>query len=423
MPTLPGSACDNPEAFEFVWRIAAFSPILRLHSERPMNESLGKETRRQFLEAGAIGFAGVALGASVPFIAKAGQRSDYKVFSEGRIGRVRARNRLIRAATAEGASPGGRMNAQGLRIYESLAKGGIGTIITGHIVAARNGDATVNQTHLDDDRYVAAARNMVEVVRRSDPRCVIIAQLTHGGTGAMVDPVAPSELPGRKVRVLSIREIQDIVAQFAAAAGRARAAGFDGVEFHGAHGYLLSSFLRAATNRRDDEYGGSCRQRAAIVRQIIAAARKHVGSDYPILIKMNANDDGEDEAAIPGFVEMASELQSTGIDALEISGLNAVRTPIDTPAQESYFLKFAERANVTVPIILTGGNRSIERMEGVIRKGKIDFFGLARPLVREPDLPARWLDGRGPDVSACISCNGCFAALTKEKRVTHCTQI
>ncbi len=345
------------------------------------------------------------------------------MFSEGRIAGLRTKNRLVRSATAEGASPDGRMNAEGLSIYERLAQGGAGLIITGHVVAARDGDIHANQTHLDDDRYLEAARAIAETVHRNGPGSKVVAQLSHGGPNALVDPIAPSDTgarrDGKAPRVLSASGIEDVVAQFAASIGRARAAGFDGVELHGAHSFLLNAFLSPTTNKRDDEYGGSAARRASIVAKIVAAARREVGPDFPILIKVSCNDQGEDEAAMAGFVEMAGEIEKAGVDAIDISGRNPVRTKIDSPAKEAYFLPYAQSPHFGVPVILTGGHRSIDRMEAILQ-GNVQFLGLARPLVREPDLPARFLAGSSA-VAACRSCNGCLRELAKT--VTHCVRL
>jgi len=188
----------------------------------------------------------------------------------------------------------------------------------------------------------------------------------------------------------------------------------------------LSCFLSPYTNRRTDEYGGSIRNRARMVREIIAQARAKVGN-WPILIKVNCTDDVEGGIDIDTFPDLAEEIQATGIDAIEISGgmrdclvrseaelgFRPVPSPdahtrIGRPEKQSYFLKYAERLNLNIPVILVGGNRDIERLEEIVRQGKVDFVALCRPLIREPDLPNRWLEGRGGKTTKCISCNSCI---------------
>jgi 2,4-dienoyl-CoA reductase-like NADH-dependent reductase (Old Yellow Enzyme family) len=129
-----------------------------------------------------------------------------------------------------------------------------------------------------------------------------------------------------------------VVARFAASISRAMEAGFDGVEIHGAHGFLLNAFLSPTTSKRDDEYGGSAARRATVIAKIVAAARRKVGPHYPILIKVSCNDQGEDESAMAGFAETVGEIEQAGVDAVDVSGRDPVRTAIDGPAKEAYFL-------------------------------------------------------------------------------------
>lgn len=397
-----------------------------------MSRNYDKITRRRFLGLGAAGVAiaalsrgsaGEALGSTLMADAKA-SKSGYRLFSEGRIADLRTTNRLIRSATAEGASPDGRMNAEGLKLYEQLAQGGVGLIITGHIVAAHGGDDHGKQTHLDDDMYIEAAKSIADTVHRQGPGCKVVAQLSHAGPNALVDPIGPSEAStsrnGTSPRVLSIGEIDNLIEQFAASIRRAKEAGFDGIEIHGAHGYLLSSFLSPKMNQRDDEYGGSAARRASIIAKIVSAARRDVGSGFPVLIKVNCDDHGEDESAITGFAEMVRELEKAGVDAIDVSGMMAIRLRIDEPAKEAYFLPFAERARLKVPVILTGGHRSIARMESILQQGNVQFLAMARPLLREPDLPRRLLEGSST-AATCISCNRCLRGLGTAP--THCRQL
>jgi 2,4-dienoyl-CoA reductase-like NADH-dependent reductase (Old Yellow Enzyme family) len=387
----------------------------------------GKSTRREFLQSNAalLACAGCALSGTDEKRGSA-PRNNYLVFSKGRIAGLQIKNRLARSAAAEGASPEGRMTREGLAIYQNLASGGAGLIMTGHMVAISGGDAHQNQTHIDDDRYLDALKQITETVHKNGAGSRVFAQISHAGPNGIIDPIAPSEMParagGKKPRVLSTSEVVDLIAQFAASIHRAKSAGFDGVEIHGAHGYLLSSFLSPGTNKRSDEYGGTATGRAEIIRRIVAAAKEKVGRNYPIIIKVNCDDQGDNEAAFTGFAEIARELQKTGIDAIDISGTNPIRTGIDSAEKQSYFLPYAEHVTLKIPVILTGGNRSVESLEQIIKRGRVQFFGFARPLVREPDLPKRWLEGRGGPGAACISCNDCLQTMMKAPP-THCVRV
>lgn len=364
--------------------------------------SPGPATRRRFLELG--------VGAAV-----LGRPSG--VFSEGRLSNLRLKNRLVRSATAEGACREGEMTEAGLDIYRALARGGVGLIITGHMAVMPSGRAEPTQTCIYDDRFTGSIRRIAEVVHKSDKGCKVIAQIGHTGMQSGVsEPVGPSTKawPQRKTtpRALTTPEVEGVVAHFAQAARRVKQAGFDGAELHAAHGYLLSSFLSPYTNTRTDKYGGSMERRATIIREILEQARALVGPRFPILIKMNCDDGVEGGIDIDSFPLLAREIEKAGIQALEVSGNNPVRQ-VGTPEGQSFFLKHVQRLPLSVPVILTGGNRSIMRLEEIFKMGKLDYFGLARPLVREPDLPNRWLEGRGGQESTCTSCNRCLAALGK----------
>jgi len=205
-----------------------------------------------------------------------------------------------------------------------------------------------------------------------------------------------------------------------------KALGFDGVQLHAAHGGLLSCFLSPYTNRRDDVYGGSVKNRARMVREIVSGAREKVG-DFPILIKMNGTDYVPGGIGVEDLPELAQEMQSCGVDAIEVSGgmwdclarteeelgfrpapAPESHTRIERPDKQSYFLKYAERLDLDIPVILVGGNRDVERLEEIVRGDKVDFVALCRPLISEPDLPQRWLEGRGKNTTDCISCNACL---------------
>jgi 2,4-dienoyl-CoA reductase-like NADH-dependent reductase (Old Yellow Enzyme family) len=384
-----------------------------------------RTTRREFLEIGAAGAAGVALA---PLAAErvaaygADDAARSAIFSGSRIAGLELDNRLVRASTAEGASPDGRMSEAGLKIYRDLAAGGIGLILSGHMVAVRGGDAHANQTHIHDDGYLPALRRIADAVHDTAPGCPIVAEISHGGRAGITDPVAPSEVPSRgsakPPRVLSAAEIEEVVGQYAAAVKRAREAGFDGVEIHGAHGYLLASFLSQRTNHRDDRYGGSPQRRATIIREIMEQARRLVGPDYPILIKMNGNDHGTGEEAAEAFAAIAREVEKADVDAIEVSGQLPCRVDIDSPDDEAYFLEFTELVDVEVPVILTGGHRSLDHIATVLANPRVDLVGVARPVIREPGLPNRWRAREGSATAACISCNRCLRILGTE--ATHC---
>ena len=215
---------------------------------------------------------------------------------------------------------------------------------------------------------------------------------------------------------MTVDDIQEIVLAFGEAASRAREAGFDGVQIHSAHGYLLSQFLSPAFNKRADEYGGSIENRARLLLEVLQHVRTHVGEDFPVLVKINSQDflDGgltpEDSLAVGGM------LQEAGIDAIELSGgtivsgkLSASRMGIKSEEKEAYFRDSARvfKEALRVPIIMVGGIRSFHLAERLVALGYTDYISMSRPFIREPDLIRRWAAG---DLrkAACISDNQCF---------------
>jgi 2,4-dienoyl-CoA reductase-like NADH-dependent reductase (Old Yellow Enzyme family) len=364
------------------------------------------------------------------------RRAEYKVFSEGRIAHLAVKNRLIRSATYEGGmTEDGRVTAEILSLYRSLAEGGVGTIITGHMAVTREGKASDRQICIYDDCHIAEIAQIAEVVHASGTDCKIVAQLSHAGRQVLHDNtvaecVGPSDVPSpilrKRARELTADEIQSIVDCYVDAIARVKKAGYDGVQLHAAHGYLLSSFLSPYTNRRDDQYGGSIEKRVTILREIIGKARESV-DDFPILIKMNCTDHVAGGIDIETFPEVAKEVSALGFDAIEVSGgmwdclirsekelgffplpIPEARTRINSLDKQSYFVRYAEKLALDIPVIVVGGHRNIETMEEIMSRGKVDFFALSRPLNSEPDLPNRWLEGRGSDKADCVSCNSCL---------------
>jgi 2,4-dienoyl-CoA reductase-like NADH-dependent reductase (Old Yellow Enzyme family) len=314
----------------------------------------------------------------------------------------------------------------GAEVFRALAAGGVGLIVTGFIAVSPGGRINDFGAMADDDRQVENLRLIVQAVRRADPDCKVVAQLAHVGPNArVVEPVAASSKPWRSglaaPRALTTGDVEQITRLFARAAARAKEAGFDGVQLHAAHGYLLSTFLSPYTNIRTDKYGGSFAHRARIIREIVARTRRLAGNRFPILVKMNCDDQVEGGLNLDTFPAAAREVVKAGAQVLEVSGANPCRTNLSDPAQHSYFLKYAQALPARVPVILTGGNRSIDRLEKLCRAGGADFFGLSRPLLREPDLPRRWLEGRGGEDAACPSCSQCIQALSAgDRAVTRC---
>jgi len=363
-----------------------------------------------------------------------------EVFEATTINGLRLANRLVRSATWEGlGEPDGRVNEGVLEIYRRLADGGVGLIITGYLAVRSDGRQHETQLGADRDDLVPGLAELAAAVH--DHGGKVVGQIVHCGGQAVrtacggQDPVAPSAVasPGypELPRELSADGIRDLVSCFAAAAGRLRSAGFDGVQLHGAHGYLLAQFLSPLRNQRTDDYGGSLANRARFACEVAAAVRAEVGADWPVMIKLNAHDFLEGSTTERDSTFLATALAAAGIDAIEVSGgtggsgkLGAARRNIETVDDEAYFLPQARAIRAAapgVPLMLVGGMRSLETIEAVLASGVADYIAMARPLIREPGLPARWAAGdrRRAD---CVSCSGCFAPAARGEGI-RCVQI
>lgn len=352
------------------------------------------------------------------------------LFEPMEINGLRLANRFVRSATWEGmAAPDGSSTPGLEQLMTVLAEGGVGLIITGHSYVEPAGQAGPWQLGIDRDECVPGLKSMTAAVHAGGGR--IVMQLAHAGLQADTAhtgtaPLAPSAVAGftkTPARELTLVDIDRVVHAFGSAARRARAAGFDGVQIHAAHGYLLSQFLSPAFNRRKDAYGGTVSRRARAILETVAAIRQQVGRAYPVLIKMNCTDALEEGLEVPEAVEVARMVQEAGVDAIEISGgtgasgsLRPVRTGITSEDREAYFKTAAQafRQAVSIPLMLVGGVRSYGVAEAIVTEGIADFISMSRPLIREPALINRWRSG---DLrkSFCLSDNKCFFPIRRGK--------
>ena len=356
-------------------------------------------------------------------------RNHYKLFSASWIAGLIIPNRLVRSATWDPSILSSRqMTGEVLELYRNLALGGVGMIITGGLPIYRERfpeEESDAPPRLYADLRVNGLGEMVQVVHQASGECKIIAQLEVGFVDAGPSSIS-SPFSSQPVRELSPEEIEQIITCFVNAILDMQSCGFDGVQLHAAHGGLLSRFLSPYTNRREDDFGGTTDRRSKIVREIVARARERVG-DFPILIKMNCTDYLAGGVDIENFPLLAQEIARAGVDAIEVSGgmweclfrpqeelgFRPVPAPeshtrIRQPEQQSYFLRYAEKLDLPIPLILVGGNRDVERLETILQSGNVDFMALCRPLIREPGLPNRWRAGLGGRLPECVSCNSCL---------------
>ncbi|MCK4750687.1 MAG: NADH:flavin oxidoreductase [Bacteroidales bacterium] len=398
-----------------------------------------RTTRRSFLRTGTAGaFAGLLgpsllasefYGSRKAASTRSTGRENYKIFSEGHIGKLGLKNRMVRSAAFMGMSHRA-YTEEAIAYYKALAEGGVGLIISGHMGVMKSDPSGVwyGSTRINDDDCISNISQMADVVHKADGSCKVIAQINNPGMQDIIkNPISPSGIYvgamqnlGKEFHIPTTGEVEEIVSEFVDAGERVGKAGFDGVQLHAAHGYLLSTFLSPYANRRTDKYGGSLEKRVTIVREIVEGIRERNGIDFPVLMKMNADEFIEGGIDIDSFPSLAREVAKTGLDAIEISSNNPIRPDLDDLEKQSYHLGYAEKLDLDIPVILTGGNKSVESLEAIIQEKKVDFFGFARPLIREPNLLNRWLEGTGNDICGCISCNLCFNFLAQgEKAECH----
>jgi 2,4-dienoyl-CoA reductase-like NADH-dependent reductase (Old Yellow Enzyme family) len=335
---------------------------------------------------------------------------------------LKLKNRIVRSATYEKmADEDGNVTDTLIDLYTALAKGGSGLIITGFTLVHPSGRAIRKMLSIHSDLYVRGHKRLTDAVHAEGG--LIALQLVHGGR--QCSPIllggeptlAPSAIydPSSKStpKAMDDSEIWTMIDAFAHAAFRARTAGFDAVQLHGAHGYLISTFLSPHTNRRDDYWGGDEERRFHFAEEVIKAVRKEVGSEFPVLMKMNCDD------LLPGgitpeeAVRIARKFEDEGIDAVEVSGgmresaVRASKPDILRQEDEAYFREGSSliKQRISIPVILTGGMRTLSVMQNVLSSGDADLIGLSRPLIREPDLPNLMKDGK--QKADCISCNEC----------------
>jgi 2,4-dienoyl-CoA reductase-like NADH-dependent reductase (Old Yellow Enzyme family) len=353
------------------------------------------------------------------------------LFSPGYIGNVKIKNRIVRTATyMAGATEKGYVTDDLVNIYDTLAGGGIGLIISGYIAIHPTGSATPRMACFFDKSYSAGQKKLVDAVH-DHSEVKFCAQIAHTGSqvyNPIYEPIGPSPLinpiTNRTARELSLKEIEDIVKSFINAGIGLYECGYDMIQLHGGHGYLLSDFLSPFTNRRSDEYGGVINNRIRIIREIFNGLKDALGKNFPILIKLNITDFlGEDKGL--HFSEgklITKEIVDIGFESVEptcgrtnLKFTNNKRYPttmIKSPDEENYFLSYVKELKPLMnkcKMILMGGIRNPLKAEEFLQKKFCDFVSLCRPLIYEPDLPNRWKNGDH-------SSRGYFHCPIKEKK-------
>ena len=326
------------------------------------------------------------------------------LFTSANIGALEIANRFVRSATAESAATHGALPPEARGFYSRLAEGGIGLTITGHAYVTATGSTHESMAGIHCDSLIPGLRQLTESVHAC--RCDappsahparLVMQINHVGLN-----------PPARINEVPAAELRNIVSEFGMAAGRVKAAGFDGVQLHAAHGFLVSQFLSPGLNQRRDEY-----RETGLAAAVLEAMRAEVGPDFPLLVKFNCDGLAEDQLTPQQGAELARFLERAGADAIEVSGNDRAGQNIHDPSQEAYFADHARHIKdvLDVPVILVGGLRSMVRMEHLVHEEVADFVSLCRPFIREPGLVGRfWTERFEKPVADCASCGQCWSS-------------
>jgi 2,4-dienoyl-CoA reductase-like NADH-dependent reductase (Old Yellow Enzyme family) len=327
------------------------------------------------------------------------------LFEPFEMNNIKLKNRLIRSATWEGiASQNGSIHENAFEIYEELAKGGVGAIITGFTSVALHDYYFDGMMRLCDDSLIPEYKKLTNLIHKED--CPVIAQIA---LGAYYRSLEDDGFMQKEPDDMTADEIEYVGNQFVDAAVRAEKAGFDGVQIHAAHSFFLSRFISPAVNHRSDEYGGSNGERAKILLDIMRGIKEK--TSLHVTTKINSNDFTYGGLTEEDSLEICRILAENGIDSIEVSGNGTSVGGIKAHVNEGYFVPFASKLaeEVSVPVIVVGGLRSRDTMEKVLNDTKIELISLSRPLLREAELPKLMSEDAGY-ISKCISCNACYSS-------------
>jgi len=327
------------------------------------------------------------------------------MFNPTHIGSLKLPNRFIRSATAEfGANSDGTVINDYYELYTNLALGEIGLIIQGHLYIMDEGKAHDKMAGIAHDYHLSGLKRITQSVHNTGTGSKITAQLNHGGFNS-VSKKAPSKRDDKEAKVMTEEDIENVVVSFGKAALKAKQTGYDAVQIHAAHGYLISQFLNNKINQRSDSWGGNLENRAYLLLSVYQEVRSQVGSNFPVLVKMNNSDEPHEGFPVEEASKIAKWLSEEGLDAIEISGMRSTRTKFE---DEAYFSKNAKiiKKNIgDMPLSVVGGFRSL-RIIQQLHKEFADFISICRPFIREPDLVKKFREGK--ERADCISCNKCF---------------
>jgi 2,4-dienoyl-CoA reductase-like NADH-dependent reductase (Old Yellow Enzyme family) len=365
----------------------------------------------------------------------------HTLFEPVKIGNFEIKNRFMRSATHYGlADENGFIHEANVSLMRSLALNHVGLIVTGYAFVQKNGQCFMDMNGIDRDEHIPGYKEMTRAVHEAGGK--IVMQIAHGGINAtavaetggdLVAVSVPDPLPayGVSPRALTSEDIVSIIHAFGQAARRVEEAGFDGVQIHGAHGYLVTQFLSPSINHRKDEWGGPLDHRMKFVLEVVREMKRRVSRDFPIMIKLGCRDfmESPEKFTVEESIEVINALEKEGVCHVEISHSlmdkkhRKMMQGITSPNKEAYMLSDARaiRKKTSVLLGLVGGMRSPSVMENIIGSGVVDTLSICRPLIREPHLIRLWEEGSAKTAD-CISCGKCFQQ-EGEKRSIRCSQV
>ncbi|MFC1938973.1 NADH:flavin oxidoreductase [Chloroflexota bacterium] len=358
-----------------------------------------------------------------------------ELFEPYKISRLELRNRFVRSATwDDAADSAGYVTDDSLALYRKLGQGGVGLIISGNAFVSPIGQSDRNQYGVHSDDMIPGLTKMVQAAHLGGAK--IALQVNHAGINydlpednitrcavSSMQEMASFPSTARPHRAMTDEEIEVTGADFAMAALRAQEAGFDAIQLHMAHGYLMSQFLSPVFNLRTDRWGGSIENRMRFHLEVIRRVRHAVGPELPIMIKFGVQDSVEGGLSLNEGLVVARQMVQQGIAAIEVSmGVSTmseiIRVAKRNEPETAYLRKItaAVKQAVTVPVMVVGGIRSLEMARSIVDSIDADLISMCRPFIREPDIIACWQKGEeGP--ANCISCNKCISMPSASKSV------
>jgi len=346
-----------------------------------------------------------------------------KLFEPGTIGKLVVKNRIIKAPTYSClATPDGAVTERLIRFYEELARGGVGLIIVEMAWIDRKASQAGPCQLGACDEHISGLSLLAEAIQAHGAKAGL--QISHCGRQKFwgIPPMkAPSRVPWEELRLkggavpeeLTFEEIQEIVEAFGNAAKRAKIAGFDIVEIHGAHGYLITNFLSPRTNKRTDWYGGSLENRMRFLVEVVTNVRSKIGPDFPLSVRLNGSEYETDGIMIEESIEVAKVLEKLGLDVIHVSGGNHHQhhyecSPMGMPTGIHVWASERIKKATHIPVVASGSITTPELAEEILINGKADFVALARALFADPHWARKVKEGRREEIRPCIRCNdGC----------------